>query len=310
MAFELASIEPLIGKVVRIYKGGPESKIGRLISVTPTYVLVDTLNEGVIFYNLEHIKSITEDVNAKYPANNKPDDFYHRYTALDDFNKILNSMKYSLVKVDRGGPESRMGRLLGISSDFFVLYTQEDGVIYYHTQHVKSISEEPNNDKVLNKYPEYVDGSNLAGLLSNLKNSWVKINRGGPESVEGVLTDCSDDYLVVIHNKEVYRIALSHIRNITYVDTTTTNEIGVDEGSGQDAQQNSSQNDNSSSANNKARKSQSARKVVYASNANHKARNSQSVRRVVYTSSAKNKARNGQIVSRVVYTGVIKKKSR
>lgn len=228
MAFNPSSLLPLIGKVVRVYKGGPESKVGRLIAVTTSYVLLETLNDGIVFYSLEHIKSVSEDLNASYPpASYRPADFYTRYTSLPTLNDVLQSMKYSIIRIDRGGPESRTGRLLGVSPDFFVLYTKEDGVLYYSTAHIKSFNEEPENDKILNQYPVYIDAISLNALFANLHNRWVKINRGGPEMVEGVLTDTFDDYVVVIHNKEVYRIAIEHIRNISYSENVFMNENEV-----------------------------------------------------------------------------------
>ncbi|MGD8192197.1 hypothetical protein ACQCN2_19680 [Brevibacillus ginsengisoli] len=225
MAFNSASLLSSLGKIVRVYKGGPESKIGRLISVTESYILLDTLNEGVIFYNLEHIKSMSEDLNVTYaPAIYRPDDYFVRFSSLPTLNEVLESMKYSLVRVDRGGPESRVGRLLGVAPDFFVLSTKEDGILYYTSHHIRSITEEPGNEKVLSQYPNYVDAPNLSNLLTNLHNRWVKINRGGPEMVEGILTDNWEDYVVVIHNKEIYRIAVDHIRNISYTNSVAVNQ--------------------------------------------------------------------------------------
>ena len=244
MAFNPSSLLPLIGKAVRVYKGGPESKVGRLIAVTTAYVLVETLHDGIVFYNLEHIKSVAEDLNVVYPAaSHRPDDFYTRYTSLPTMNDVLQNMKYSIVRIDRGGPESRIGRLLGVSPDFFVLHTKEDGVLYYSTRHIKSFSEEPENDKVLNQYPVYIDATSLSALFANLHNRWVKINRGGPEMVEGVLTDTFDDNIVMIHNKEVYRIAIEHIRNMSYSENINLNENGgVEDQSDLQAQQVSASN--------------------------------------------------------------------
>lgn len=246
MAFNSSSLLPFIGKGVRVYKGGPESKVGRLIAVTTTYILVDTLDEGVVFFSLEHVKSVSEDLNAIYPpADYRPADFYSRYTSLSTLNDVLQSMKYSIVKIDRGGPESRIGRLLGAAPDFFVLFTKEDGILYYATQHIKSISEEPVNEKILNQYPNYIDAISLNALFGNLMNRWVKINRGGPEMVEGVLTDNFDDFVVVVHNKEVFRIAIDHIRNISYSENILVTENGVTGENNNNAQAQQDNNSNS-----------------------------------------------------------------
>ena len=58
----------------------------------------------------------------------------------------LKSMVGRHIKVDRGGPESRSGMLLDVQDDFFTLLTEEDGVVQYKLQHIKSLTREPKND--------------------------------------------------------------------------------------------------------------------------------------------------------------------
>ena len=53
-------------------------------------------------------------------------------------------------------------------------------------------------------------------VLEKLKYRWVKINRGGPETLEGVLNEANDDFVTIISNEEIIRIATFHIRNISY----------------------------------------------------------------------------------------------
>lgn len=218
-SFDAATLAGLIGKVLRIYKGGPESKLGKLVGMNGDYLLVDTENEGVIYYNIQHIKSLVEDLKGAPRFPDRPADFYTRYLAPLNLNAVLTGMKYEVIRVDRGGPESRVGRLVAIGTDYFVILTKEDGLLIYQTQHVRSITEEPNqNSKPLNTYPGFVEAATLAGVYTNLHNYWIKINRGGPESVEGVLSDNSADHIVLVKNKEIFRIASDHIRNFSYQD--------------------------------------------------------------------------------------------
>ena len=53
-------------------------------------------------------------------------------------------------------------------------------------------------------------------LLQSFKYRWVKINRGGPEKIEGILQDVSCDYVTLIIKEEVVLIALSHIKSVNY----------------------------------------------------------------------------------------------
>ena len=236
--FGTESLEPLIGKVLQIYKGGPESRKGKVVGVGDDYLLIDTEGEGLIYYNTDHIKSVVEDLNATNSYPNKPEDYYTRYLEVETLNDLLGELRYEILRVDRGGPESRVGRLLAVGDDYFVMHTKEDGLLYYQTHHVKSISVEANkNNYQLNEYPEHYEGGTLDEVFQNLQNYWIKINRGGPESVEGVLTGILDDYVMLIRNKEIYRISAFHIRNFSYRDPNTVSEGEESEDNNQQAQQ-------------------------------------------------------------------------
>lgn len=43
----------------------------------------------------------------------------------------------------------------------------------------------------------------------------VRINRGGPDSIEGVLIDVNEDYLTIESKKETIFVASAHIKSIT-----------------------------------------------------------------------------------------------
>jgi spore coat protein B len=57
------------------------------------------------------------------------------------FKEMTKSLLGKAIKIDRGGPESRIGKLLDIYDDHLVLLTEEDGVLYYNTNHIKSVTE-------------------------------------------------------------------------------------------------------------------------------------------------------------------------
>ncbi|SER62405.1 hypothetical protein [Psychrobacillus sp. OK032] len=134
--------------------------------------------------------------------------------------KMLLSLIDKEVKVDRGGPESRVGKLLSVQEDHFTLLTADDGVIYYNTQHIKSLTINTKNQAQLGiEIPrkfEYITADDFKGVLGKLALRWVKINRGGPETLEGVMDYVDDDYITIVSNEEIVRISLFHIRNISY----------------------------------------------------------------------------------------------
>ncbi|MGE5701462.1 MAG: hypothetical protein ACM32O_02950 [Clostridia bacterium] len=252
----------MVGRTIQVYKGGPESRIGKCVAVKgSSHLVVDTGEDGILYYNLEHIKTVCEDLNDPLPVMNRSEDFYDRYLEAETMNDVLQSLKYSVVRIDRGGPESRVGRILGVGKNYFVMQTKEEGVIYYNTRHLKSISEYESNDFQKVSYPEYIEGEDIAELLGKLQHKWVKINRGGPEAVEGVLTSSDGERLTVVSNKVVYHVSISHMRNLNFVEKTYE-QFQDANNQNQQNQNNNQQQENQSSNQQKAvqqRSSQRAR---------------------------------------------------
>lgn len=217
----MENLENLIGSKVRIFRGGPESRDGVLLDKQSDFLTLFTEQDGVVYYNLLHIKSVIKNSKDGH-ISNEDEDNEDLCMKANDFQDLLENLKGSRIRIDRGGPESRDGKLLDVFSDYLVLETEKEGVIYYKTHHIKSVSlmnqKEMNNDEQQAEPCQYVEAMNFQELLNKLKYSWVKINRGGPEKIEGVLVDSSDDYLVLTVNDEVNRIPIFHIRNISVIE--------------------------------------------------------------------------------------------
>ncbi|MCH7322588.1 hypothetical protein LZ480_11865 [Solibacillus sp. MA9] len=141
--------------------------------------------------------------------------------------KMLMSLVDKVVKVDRGGPESRVGKLLTAGDDHFVLLTEKDGIVYYRTQHIKSITHNTREGMEFNvEVPEdqtYLLPTDFRSAVSNLHHQWVKINRGGPEMLEGIMDEVTDDYITIFSKDEIIRLAMYHVRNIS-LGTTSKKE--------------------------------------------------------------------------------------
>lgn len=133
----MENLEHLIGSKVRIFRGGPESRDGVLLDTQSDYLALYTKEDGVVYYNLSHIKSVIK--NAKDGQNPHKTDEELCMKAYS-FQDLLRNLKGSHIQIDRGGPESRDGKLLDVFSDFLVLETKKEGVIYYKTHHIKSVS--------------------------------------------------------------------------------------------------------------------------------------------------------------------------
>ncbi|MFP5111898.1 hypothetical protein ACSU64_05905 [Bacillaceae bacterium C204] len=134
--------------------------------------------------------------------------------------EMMNLFVGKTIKVDRGGPESRSGRLLAVLDDFFVLLTESDGVVYYKMNHIRSITESAKDDMKFDlKVPKKLDfksAETFVKLLESIRFQWVRINRGGPESFEGVLSEVNKHFASLIVKEEVVRVSMKHIRNVSY----------------------------------------------------------------------------------------------
>ncbi|WP_342600027.1 hypothetical protein MHB48_02670 [Psychrobacillus sp. FSL H8-0483] len=134
--------------------------------------------------------------------------------------EMLHSLVNSTIKVDRGGPESRVGKLLAAAEDHITVLTAEDGVIYYYTHHIKSLTINAKNEVQLDlQVPEdfvFIQAKDYRSVLKGLQYKWVKINRGGPETLEGIMDEVHDDFITIVSNEEVIRISMFHMRNISY----------------------------------------------------------------------------------------------
>ncbi|MBB4825450.1 spore coat protein B [Sporosarcina luteola] len=171
-------------------------------------------------------------------------------------SELLLSLVGKVIKVDRGGPESRIGKLLAVNEDHITLLTEDDGVIYYKAHHIKSLTANTKSGLNFNiEVPEnfeYKTAKTFKGILENLKYHWVKINRGGPEKLEGVLDDISDDFVTIILNEEVVRLSMFHIRNISYGEKVQKSDEADKEEKqeGQSKEQEKSKQDNSNKKSN------------------------------------------------------------
>ncbi|MGO4273107.1 hypothetical protein AB4Z22_25260, partial [Paenibacillus sp. TAF58] len=53
------------------------------------------------------------------------------------------------------------------------------------------------------------------GLLNQMRYTYVQINRGGPEKVEGLVVYSGDNVLLLVVNNEIIRVPIFHIKSIS-----------------------------------------------------------------------------------------------
>ncbi|PEY59658.1 spore coat protein [Bacillus cereus] len=129
---------------------------------------------------------------------------------------FLKDLIGSFVRVNRGGPESQKGTIVAVCSDYFVLKNEKGELYYYQIRHLKSITKNAKDCKADDcRSLECECEDDFEKLLQSFKYCWVKINRGGPEKVEGILQDVSCEFVTLIVKEEVILVAVSHIKSVT-----------------------------------------------------------------------------------------------
>lgn len=240
----------MVGKGVKAYKSGPESWHGLLLAVNSDYIVLFNNKDGYIYHRTNEIKSVVADDKESIVTANE---LTPQGTTESNFEDILGNLIGEDVKINRGGPESRKGMILGVRGDYLALLAGKEGVIYYNLDHVKSVSvkaeeaatendNERDNDKKENKENDngkmeanqtvsFIDVNSLNRLFKQLKYSYVMINRG-PEAVEGILVDVKDNLITLVFHDQVLRVNRNHVKSIREKMTQENNDNNNQNNSG------------------------------------------------------------------------------
>ncbi len=136
------------------------------------------------------------------------------------------------VCLERGGPDKLEGILRSIMADCLAVETKDEGVTYVQVQHIKTISEpivteiqltrnEPTDlyAPVLEKaQPPLLEATDFNDLLQKMSHRLVRVNHGGPNSLQGVLMDIRPDVITILHDmKDCVHYPIYHIKSIMWV---------------------------------------------------------------------------------------------
>ncbi|WP_274649367.1 hypothetical protein [Paenibacillus humicola] len=128
----------------------------------------------------------------------------------------LDALVGTLVKINRGGPDSVQGRLVAVHKGYTVLSTS-NGTVYINSYHVKSITQvEKKKSRGRKQSHHYIMADSFEGVLHKLVKQFAQINWGGPERMDGFIAEVGGDSLLLIVNNEFVRIPLQHIRTIKH----------------------------------------------------------------------------------------------
>ncbi|WP_066304954.1 hypothetical protein [Bacillus sp. FJAT-29814] len=127
-----------VGKIIRVDRGGPESRIGKVLAVHDDYFILLTKKDGVVYYKTNHIRSVTESSKDLMKLGiHIPKNF--EYKSAENFVKLLESIKYQWVRINRGGHEALEGVLNDVNKDIASLIVKEE-VVRFSMKHIRNIS--------------------------------------------------------------------------------------------------------------------------------------------------------------------------
>lgn len=141
------------------------------------------------------------------------------------------------IQLERGGPDKVIGILDGIHSDYLVLRTEKQGVLYCVLQHLKSVTEAiipvleteqsdtEKDDTLCTPDIPVIEADNFHSLLEKMNYCLIRVNLGGPNAIQGVLIDVSPDSITLIHEmKDFVHYPIYHIRSISRIYQIESND--------------------------------------------------------------------------------------
>ncbi|WP_136607822.1 hypothetical protein [Paenibacillus dokdonensis] len=145
------------------------------------------------------------------------------------------------VKINRGGPDSVEGVLLSVQSNYLAVWAKDKKIVYVSTTHIKSVTatDQSGGSKsgrmrsggVQSAMARPIQSFNFATLLQSLQYRHVQINRGGPEKLEGIITNANQNFLVLaVKAEEIVRIPIFHVKSVTVV--SSSNNSGGNKSNG------------------------------------------------------------------------------
>lgn len=142
---------------------------------------------------------------------------------------FIESFLNKKVKVGRGGPESKSGYLLGIYSDYVILWTDKKDIVYYQSAHTQSITLDSTATENIQGEDgvdslTYVYEDSFVSTIGALKHNMVQINRGGPDCLTGVIVEVNDDYFTISVDKEVIFVFIQHVKSISLAPKENKND--------------------------------------------------------------------------------------
>ncbi|MFK0522785.1 hypothetical protein ACINKY_11325 [Paenibacillus illinoisensis] len=125
----------LLGREIKINRGGPDSVTGTLMDVRWDYMAM-SCKEGIVYVNETHVKSITDTGRSggnRAAAMGNP-------IPSNTFLGVMQALRFRRVQINRGGPEKVEGILADANQNQLILALKNQEIVRIPLQHVKSVS--------------------------------------------------------------------------------------------------------------------------------------------------------------------------
>ena len=205
-------LKMLVGKTVTVFKGGPHSDTGVLEAVNKDYLVLKT-KEGFVYYPFKHLKRVIGNTKQQAETSEVAAEESASHVFPKTFEELVNSLRMKPVRVNGGKHPHNQGVLLDANSEFMVFSSEQDGLVFYSLEHIKSLAASAVEEAETLDSIEFAGGHTFRDVLGEYFYKWVTLNEG-PDKVEGVLVEVNDRFTVVVKNDEVIYVVNEHIKMI------------------------------------------------------------------------------------------------
>ncbi|MBX5437344.1 MAG: hypothetical protein IRZ33_09010 [Alicyclobacillaceae bacterium] len=199
--------------------GGVVRKVGT------DFLLIDDPAAGAALIALEHVKQLR--LGERTPPTSPPQIDaasvpVHPASLPDTLRDALCTWTKSVVQLDGAGPEPVAAYLLDVRTDYLAVSVIPEGLLYVPTRHVQLVR--PLDVTVQAEFTSWMDrylvrfaqADRFAEALSYEAGIAVKIGRGGPDEVLGVVRSANDHFVeLVVSPHELVRIPMHHVKSVS-----------------------------------------------------------------------------------------------
>jgi spore coat protein B len=162
-----------IGKKVQVERGGPDKLEGKLVFIRPEFLILETEQNGYVYVQSRHIKTVSEPVIPEIQANQVNMEEKNMnilpMVEAEDFTELLRKLRHRLIRVNHGGPNVIQGVLIEVGDESVTILHQMKDFVYYPIYHIRSVTcifnnqnEKKNENKQANEMKQ--DSSKDRGL--------------------------------------------------------------------------------------------------------------------------------------------------